>query len=103
MKIHELVHGVEAVSKSYAEKHDIDRTDEWFLLKLTEEVGELTQSYLKMKGQARTQGADPETLRADFEKEVADVLGQVLLLANNHDIDVEQVMGKKWLSWLEQK
>ena len=103
MKISELINGVEEVSKYYAENHSIERSDEWFMLKLTEEVGELTQSFLKMKGQARTKGKNSDELRKDFESEVADVLGQTLLLANNHDIDLEKIMKQKWLSWLEKK
>jgi NTP pyrophosphatase (non-canonical NTP hydrolase) len=47
---------VEQVSQIYAEKFGIERDATWFLLKLQEEVGELTQSYLMLTGNARAKG-----------------------------------------------
>ena len=44
---------VAAVSDIYAQRNGIDRTDDWFLLKLQEELGELTAEYLKLSGRAR--------------------------------------------------
>jgi hypothetical protein len=37
---------LEEVSVGYAAANDIDRTPDWSVLKLQEEVGELTQTYL---------------------------------------------------------
>ncbi|NJP34879.1 hypothetical protein [Micromonospora thermarum] len=42
MDLHQLTDEVEAVSRRYATRHGIDRSGTWFLLKLQEEVGELT-------------------------------------------------------------
>ena len=53
MDVQELSDEVEEVSAFYAERHGIDRTPEWFVLKLGEEVGELTQAFLARSGQAR--------------------------------------------------
>ncbi len=41
---------VEAVSALYARKFGVDRDPDWFMLKLTEEVGELTQAFLVATG-----------------------------------------------------
>ncbi|MEV0054986.1 hypothetical protein AB0H34_31350 [Saccharopolyspora shandongensis] len=99
MHLDELVNKVEAVSANYARKYGVERDATWFLLKLHEELGELTQSFLMMTGQARDKGKSPEELAADFRAEVADVLCQVLLLAHHHDVDLDAEVARKWLVW----
>jgi NTP pyrophosphatase (non-canonical NTP hydrolase) len=100
MDIAELADRLELVSTRYAQKYGIERDGNWYTLKLAEEVGELTQSYLKMTGQARQQGVDEERLRERFEDELADVLGQTLLMARYFNVDVAGAMQRKWLMWL---
>jgi NTP pyrophosphatase (non-canonical NTP hydrolase) len=97
--ITDLQHEVEAVSRLYASRHDIERSDDWLVLKLNEEVGELTQAYLARSGQARDRGRDGDRLEADLRAELADVLAQVLLLATRFDIDLADAVEKKWLAW----
>ena len=46
MNLTELSDAVEAASAAYAARWGIRRDDTWFLFKLQEEVGELTQAYL---------------------------------------------------------
>lgn len=90
---------VAAVSAFYAERHGIDRTDEWFFLKLTEEVGELTQAYLARSSQSRDKGRSAQELEEDFRAEMADVLAHVLLLASRFDVDLTSEVKRKWLVW----
>ena len=97
MDIAALEDEVEAVSAFYAEHHDITRTDDWFLLKLGEEVGELTQAYLARSGQARAKDRSEEQREEDFRSELSDVLAQVLLIARRFDIDLEEEVARKWL------
>lgn len=99
MDIRELTEQVEQVSQLYAARFSITRDDDWQILKLHEEVGELTQAHLMRSGQARSKGRSPEQLDADFRAEVADVLSQVLLLAHHHGIDVVEEVRRKWLVW----
>jgi NTP pyrophosphatase (non-canonical NTP hydrolase) len=95
-----LTEAVEAISRRYAANFGIARTGDWFVLKVQEELGELTQAYLALTGQSRRQGA-PETLHAAFEDEVADLLCQLLLLARHHRVDLPTAIGRKWLRWAE--
>lgn len=44
---------LETVSVGYAEVYAVDRTPEWMLLKLMEELGELSQAWLVASGQGR--------------------------------------------------
>lgn len=96
----ELLEKIEAVSQGYAVKIGIERSPEWFILKLQEELGELTQAYLKLKGQARTNCKSPEELQRALAEETADVLCHVLLFAKHNGIDVEKAVQEKWLKYL---
>jgi NTP pyrophosphatase (non-canonical NTP hydrolase) len=92
---------VERVSAQYADGHGFRRDAVWFLLKLQEEVGELTQAFLAQTGQARTKGRTPEELNGAVRAELADVLAHVLLLGRHLDVDLPSEVADKWLSWLE--
>lgn len=86
------------ISDIYAAEHGIDRSGDWALLKVQEELGELTAEHLRMSGRAR--GA------ADADKlgdEAADVLGMLLIYCQGAGVDIEAAMQRKWLHWLEDK
>ena len=99
MDIKQLAEEVEHISRGYASRFDIERDDTWFVLKLQEEVGELTQAPLMRTGQARTKGLTADEIDAAFRCEVADVLAHTLLLARYHGIDLEAEIKRKWLVW----
>jgi len=84
------------ISDIYAAKFGIERDDDWFLLKLQEELGELAQVHLRLS--ARGRGEATEQQRAD---EAADLLCQLLLYCRRFGIDPEAAVRRKWLSWLE--
>jgi len=84
------------ISDIYAGKFGIERDDDWFLLKLQEELGELAQVHLRLS--ARGRGEATEQQRAD---EAADLLCQLLLYCRRFGIDPEAAVRRKWLSWLE--
>ena len=84
------------ISDIYAAEHGIDRDRDWALLKLQEELGELTAEHLRVSSRARGV-ADPQA-QAD---EAADVLGMLLIYCHGQGIDLEAAMRRKWLRWLE--
>jgi hypothetical protein len=45
MELIDVVAGVEKVSAGYCQKFNIERNNEWFLLKIQEELGELVQCF----------------------------------------------------------
>lgn len=94
MDLGDLQRDVEAISALYARRFDVDRTDDWLVLKLNEEVGELTQAYLARSGQARERRSDDA-----FGDEIADVLAHLLLIAERFDLDVAAAVERKWLMW----
>lgn len=97
MNLTQLTDQLEDVSAGYAEQNAIARTPDWFVLKLQEEVGELTQSYLMKTGRARDKGHSAADIEDGLRAEVADVLAQVLLIARHQGIDVEAALEEKWL------
>lgn len=99
MDLRQLSDDVEVVSEAYARKHAIDRNDTWFLLKLHEEVGELTQAFLMRAGHARDKGHSPDRIDSNFRAELADVLCHLLLLARHHGVDLAAEVERKWLIW----
>ncbi len=98
MKLSELSEQVGRISDIYAAEHGIDRSGDWAILKLQEELGELTAEHLRMDGRARG-AADPGALG----DEAADVLGMLLIYCDRAGIDIEQAIQRKWLRWLEPK
>jgi len=93
---------VAQVSDMYAERNDIARDDDWYLLKLQEELGELTAEYLKGTGRGRMKGADAPDIRLALEDEAADVLAMLLLFAQNNRIDLDAALERKWFKHLPQ-
>ena len=96
MDLAELSDQVGRIGEIYAGKYGIERSDDWFLIKLQEELGELAQAHLKLSGRGR--GTVPDQARAD---EAADVLCQLLLYCRHFGIDPEAAVRAKWLAWLE--
>lgn len=96
----ELLPLVAEVSDTYASRNDIARDDDWYLLKLQEELGELTAEYLKSSGRGRLKGADAAAVRRALEDEAADVLATLLLFARRNDIDLDAALERKWFCYL---
>ena len=84
------------ISDIYAAEHGIDRERDWALLKLQDELGELTAEHLRLTGRAR--GTPDAQALGD---EAADVLGMLLIYCARAGVDLDQAMQRKWLKWLE--
>lgn len=84
------------ISNIYAAEHGIERSPDWALLKVQEELGELTAEHLRMSGRARGE-ADAGKLG----DEAADVLGMLLIYCDRAGIDLEASVRRKWLKWLD--
>jgi NTP pyrophosphatase (non-canonical NTP hydrolase) len=86
----------EAASNAYAQAHGIERDPDWFVLKMQEELGELTQVWNLVTGRGRSRGRKPEELQAALADEAADLLGHVLLFAHRHELDLSAAVARKW-------
>ncbi|MEL7975555.1 pyrophosphatase [Isoptericola sp. F-RaC21] len=99
MELAELSDELEIISRVYERRFGVPRTDDWLVLKLHEEVGELTQAYLARSGRSRDRGAGAGEVDAAFRAELADVLAQLLLVARRFDVDLEAELERKWFRW----
>lgn len=97
--VKELTETLERISSEYAAKFSLERDKTWFMLKLQEEVGELTQAFIAMTGGSRPKGKTPEQVQEDLAAEVAVVYCHILLLAHHLDIDIATAVEEKWLQW----
>jgi len=69
-------------------------------LKLQEEIGELVSAYLSSTERGRKRGKSTAQIKENFEDELADVLGQLLVTANYFNVDIENALKRKWFKYL---
>ncbi|TDW36588.1 NTP pyrophosphatase (non-canonical NTP hydrolase) [Rhizobium azibense] len=93
----DLAEKFESSSRRYAQVHGIERDPDWYLLKLQEEMGELTQAWNRLSGRGRPNGKAPDELKQDLADETADMLGHILLFARQNGIDLARAIERKWL------
>ncbi len=86
----------ENASITYAEGNGITRNEDWFILKMQEELGELTQVWMKLTARGRKRGRTDEDLALDLADETADLLGHILLFARRNNIDLAPAIARKW-------
>lgn len=86
----------EEASKRYAATNGITRNEDWFILKLQEELGELTQVWMKLTDRGRKRGLSETELREALADETADLLGHILLFAQKNGIDLAPAITRKW-------
>lgn len=93
MEIAELLEKVVRVHHIYCGRKSLTPTPEWYLLKITEELGELVQAFWRRKNEPESQ--------QHLAEECADLIGQVLLFAKQNSVDIEQAFIRKWFVHLE--
>lgn len=96
MHLNDIALRIENLSIQYAEVYGINRSADWALLKLTEEVGELAQAHLTATGQGRNRGLSPEDQQQVVANELGDVLGMCLVYAKQLGIEPEVAIAEKW-------
>jgi NTP pyrophosphatase (non-canonical NTP hydrolase) len=94
--LQDLADRFERASQAYVAAFGLRRDADWYILKLQEEVGELTQAWSRLSGRARTGDRSEEELKAQLADETADVLGHILLLARNWEVDLAPAIRRKW-------
>ena len=92
----ELDERIERVSVLYARRCAIRRDDDWYALKLQEELGELIAEHLRLSGRARLRGDEAEAMRTHLADEAADLFAQLLLFCRHNGIDIEAALARKW-------
>jgi predicted RNase H-like nuclease/NTP pyrophosphatase (non-canonical NTP hydrolase) len=93
MSLDDLARRCDQVCEDHARRHGVERDAAWRLLKLQEELGQLTQVLLR-----RLEGR-PVAAEAVAD-ELADVVAHALVLAHHEGVDVEETIARTWLSRL---
>ena len=106
MEFKEIQKKVIATSEDYGKECNLKVDADFALLKLYEEVGELTQSILIQRKKCRPEKyLSDEESKKEIAKELADVAGTVMVISNLMDIDLEEAINKKWITkeWIKSK
>ena len=92
----DLMEQFEMASARYAADNGMARDDDWLVLKLQEEMGELIQIWNKVTGRGRRKGMSDAELATALADETADVLGHILLFAHRNGLDLTAAVERKW-------
>ncbi|MBS3074633.1 hypothetical protein J4447_04250 [Candidatus Pacearchaeota archaeon] len=106
MEIKELQEKVTKIFSDNLKRDKIDLSDDYLMLKITEELGELAQSYIIHKKKCRPEKYLPEEeSKKRVAKELADVVGLALVISKILKIDLEEAIIKKWITkeWVKKK
>lgn len=86
-------------AEKYCKEYNIKLDEDFALLKLYEEVGELAQNVLIHRKKCRPEKyLDEEKSKEEIAKELADILGLLIVNAYLLDIDLEGAINKKWIN-----
>ena len=81
----------------YGKRYNIKIDENFALLKLYEEVGELAQAVLIHRKQSRPiKHVSEEKSKHQLARELADVVGMAIVNAHLLDIDLEDAIIRKW-------
>ena len=104
MQFNEIQDKVMQNAERYGKACDIKIDEDFAILKLHEEIGELSQALLIHKKKSRPEKFLPfEESREELAMEMADVLGMLIVNAKLHGVDLEDAINKKWISRLKEK
>ncbi len=97
MEFRELQNKILQTAVDYCKKYNIKMDEDFALLKLYEETGELAQAILIHRKQSRPEKHVPiDISKNEIAKELADIIGVAIVIAHLLDIDIEQAIDKKW-------
>ena len=95
----ELQAKIVKTARDYGVRHNIVLDSDYIMLKLQEELGELTQAYLIYRRKCRIQKYRLEAeAKAEVANELADVAGFIFFLAEVLEIDLEAALVSKWIN-----
>lgn len=91
---------LQKVCDQYSEKFGIEIAADWFLVKIQEELGELSAAHLAATHRSRPKDKTPEQIKENLSEEVADVFAMTVLFALHQKIDLTEALQKKWFKYL---
>ncbi len=102
MDFKELEKKVIKNAERYCRECGIKLDEDFALLKLYEEVGELAQNILIHRKKCRKEKyLSKEKSKDELAKEMADILGMLIVVSYVLEIDMEEAIKKKWINRLK--
>ncbi|MFC1613162.1 MazG nucleotide pyrophosphohydrolase domain-containing protein [Patescibacteria group bacterium] len=104
MEFKDLEKEIINTSKDYLQRYNLKMDDDFALSKLYEEVGELAQAILIHKKKCRPEkNLTFKESKKNRAKELADIIGMVIVNANLLNIDLVEAIEKKWITkeWIK--
>jgi NTP pyrophosphatase (non-canonical NTP hydrolase) len=89
MNLREVSLLCEKAWSQHAAKFHINRDDVFYLLKMQEELGELTRTFLELRGSEKKRTTNIDELKKQFAADIAVLIGNALILAHHFDVDLE--------------
>ena len=88
----------------YGKKYKIEIDEDFAILKLCEEVGELAKAILVHRKKSRPEKhVSLKKSKQKIAEELSDVVGLAIVNAHLLDIDLEEAIDKKWINREEYK
>lgn len=99
MEFKELQNKITRALWQYGKENEIRVDDDYVLMKLFEEVGDISKRTLVYKNKCEKSKILPrDEAKKKIAYEVVDTIGLLLSFASQLNIDVEEVIQEKWLS-----
>ena len=104
MELKQLKNDASKVFLNNLKRDNIAASEDYLIMKLTEELGEFVQSFLIHKKHCRPEKyQSTQKSKRELSKELADVLGIIFVISKTMKIDVEEALIKKWITreWMK--
>jgi len=101
MEFKEIQKKIIEKAKRYEKKHKLKLDENTAIIKLYEEAGEFAEALLIHRKKSRPEKHLPlKESKKKVSEELADIIGMVIINANNLGIDLEKAIKNKWLKKL---
>ena len=98
MEFKKLQEGVIKNAKRYGKKHSVSFNEDFSIVKICEELGELCEAHLTCQRKCRPEKLlENKKAKENLAKEIADVVGMLIVYADIWNIDLEKAIDKKWI------
>jgi len=99
MELKKIQNDIYKVFIKNLKRDSIRISDDYLVLKASEEFGEFIQSYLVHQKRCRpVKYLSSKKSQREMAKELSDILGLILIIAKHLKIDIEEALVKKWIT-----
>lgn len=106
MELKQLQDQITGIFLTDLKSYKVHVSDDYLVLKISEELGEFVQSYIVHKKMCRPEKyVSTDESKKLMAKELADVVGLVFAISTELQIDLEEALTKKWITkeWVKRK